>query len=336
MPGAYDDDDLTDADTASLTALEDADRKLIATDDNGKLPGVIEGDSDADNAAAIAAAEAEAAAKATPAPPPPAEAPPVDPNAPPPPPAPPADETLAQFIERHKDKPPAELADLIANREKKERRAGFEMRRRGRAPDAIAADRVALAARKTALTGKTAEFDEKLKTDPDAASRLLHEQNLAREADEVARSEQALADEEFLARQDEAIGFAAKYIPDLPTTYPEIAAFGQNMGYSAEEVDGISDGRDMVTLYLASLAGKLMQGKVIDIRGNLLPQVKPVNEVPVDPRLNVPPPPPTHTAPAATTAEQTPDQVVDGMLGMSDEDFAKLDPNVLNRAMGAR
>lgn len=332
---AYD-DDLSPEEQAELKRLDDADRTVTAPSDDGGAPGVLPDDSDGAAAALVAEAEAEAARKAKPAAADPAT-PPADPAADPAaptPPAPPADEDLATFIERHKDKTPAELAELIANRGKRANRQAFQQRR-GRSPEQIAADREALRTRRTNATQGKDTFKATLATDPDAATEELNNRLADAELERVAQAEAALDAEEQNARLDEAISMGDKYIPEFRTVYPDIVEFGKNVGYSPEELDAIDDGRDLVVLNLARIAGQLIVSKVIDRTGKLLPAIQPTTETPQDPRLRAPAAPATHGGAPGGGPALTIDKQIDNALGMSDADFDKLSDSELARMMGA-
>lgn len=327
MAGPYD-DDLSEADQAELNKQAESD-KTITEAPGGKVPGILEADGDDANAATIAEAEAESAAKAK-------KAPAADAAAPPAPETDPPGETLQAFIERHKDKPAAELAQLIENREKRQAREGFKLRQRGRSPEAIQADRAALAARRQAIAGDKNALEKAIEEDPDAATRALANHALNSDLERIAQAEAALVQEEHIQRVDQAIAFGAQHITDFPNVYPQMREFAQAVGYTDEEIDGVADGRDLVVLNLARIAGNLILAKAIDLRGNLLPQVQPVAPAPTDPRLTAPRPPATHSGAAAIAApSQTIEQQINAVLGMSDADFAKLPEAEINRLMGA-
>ena len=335
MPGPYDDDELSDADKAILAAQDEADRQITAAPD-GKVPGILEGDSDSNNAELIAEAEATAAAAAAAAKKPDAAAPAAPAVAPEAPADAPAGETLAQFIARHADKPPEELAALVENRGKRLSREQFQRRQSGRTPEQMQAARNALQQRRQSITGTKDTLAKTIEEDPDAATRLLAERAVDADLAEVERAERALDAEEHAARLDNAIDFAAKYVPDFGQVFPQMREFGSALGYTPEELDGISDGRDLVVLNLARIAGNLIQSKVIDVRGNMLPRANPVDPAPKDPRLTAPAPPSTHSGPSNAAAPQlTIEQQISGALSMSDADFAKLSDAELARLMGA-
>lgn len=267
--------------------------------------------------------------------PPAGEAAPPAPPAPPAPEAPPANddaERFRQFSEQHAGKSPEELMRLAFQQERRSNRTGFEQRQtREQRDELVRRITEARDARKAAIAARREEFGQQLENDPDAATRRIAEERFAEEdrlADEEA--EQALRD----ARIDDAYALAATAIPDFATRAPEIMAFGRDMNYSDDELRGIQDGRDMVTLYLASLTGKLIKSGMMDIRGNFTTPPPAVQAT--DPRLTTPPAPRTlGSAPTRQTdAQKTPEQQMADILQMSDADFAKLDDDALERLIG--
>lgn len=283
---------------------------------------------DAEGADALAAAAAEAGvAPAPPAAAPAAPAPPAAPADPAPPAATAApDPEFASFFEKNKDKTPEELAQLAFNASKRANREGFTARK-SRSPEAAQK----LADTKADVERRRQAFKDDLAADPDAATLRLHEERLDAE---VARAEE----EAHSARIDDAIEFAGTYIPDFQTTAPQVFSFGEEMGYTREEVQAITDGRDLVTLNLARLAGNLIKGGVIDIRGNFLKAPEPIAAT--DPRLTAPEPVKTHSSAPARPADggNTVEAQLQNMANMSDADFDKLDPaqleNLQRQAMG--
>jgi hypothetical protein len=185
----------------------------------------------------------------------------------------------------------------------------------------------ALAAKKEAVQAKRTEFDQQLEADPDAATRRLAHERFAEE-ERVAEEEAAQALHE--ARVSEAFHLASRAIPDFAERAPAILSFGNEMGYSADELRGIADGRDMVTLYLASIAGNMIKAGLMDTKGNLLQQAQPSVQA-TDPRLKTPAAPQTlSSAPGRTTdAGKSPEQQLLDILNLSPEEFAKIDEDTL-------
>jgi hypothetical protein len=332
---AYD-DDLSQTELDALAVQDTADKKITDAP-NGTVPGVLEEDGDTANAALIADAEAEAARKAAEpaAVVDPAAAPAADPAADPAAATPPANETLSAFIARHKDKSPEQLAELLENRGKRSNKQAFQARR-GKSPEQIKNERELLAAQRASSQRGTQTFKEKLENDPDAAASELHDRLAQQELERIAAQEAALDRDEANLRFDTAIEVGDKYIPDFRETYPAMVQFAHDVGYSQEEVNGIDDGRDLIILNLARIAGNLMQTKVIDTTGRLLPQIKAVNDTPQDPRLTAPAPIATHTGASGGGAALTLEQQAAAATTMSDADFEKLSPEMLNKLMGGR
>jgi hypothetical protein len=249
-----------------------------------------------DGEAPAADPAAAAAPPPPPPPPPPAPAPAVDPAAAPADPAAAAaaaaaaagtstdDPEFKAWWDKHKDKSPEEIARLAFQQGKRANREGFTARKTQEQLDDVARRAAeTLAARKTDIENRRKAFDEKLKDDPDAAAKEVNDRLLD---EELARAEA----DAHVTRVDTAIGFAETYIPDFRTEYPQIRSFGEEIGYSKAELNGITDGRDIVTLNLARLAGNLIKAGVIDVRGQFLKAPEPIAQVPTDPRLTAPAP----------------------------------------------
>lgn len=282
--------------------------------------GAVPPPDEAEGKGAVAAAIAEAAttgvapapapaAPAPPAPPAPADAPAAEPV---------VDPELAGWLEKNKDKTPEELATLAFNADKRARKEGFKARTtvdqlRGVSERAAAA----LDARRAAAETEKAAFAARLAEDPDA---VALEQNSQRIDADIAAAEADLHN----AKLDEAIGFAETYIPDFQKNAPQVFGFGEEIGYSKEELGRITDGRDIVTLNLARLAGGLIKAGVIDVAGNFLSAPVPVAAT--DPRLNPPAPvatlgaAPARPGGAATGIEQK----LTDIANLSDAEFDKL------------
>lgn len=246
--------------------------------------------------------------------------------------APATDDELKDFLSKHKDKSPEELATLLYQQHKRADRANFSARNSQKAiEDMRARAQERLNARKAEIADEKKKFAETLEADPDAAARLLADRAFAEE-ERAAQEEAEQVERE--ARFDEAIGFAGKYIPDFAKTAPAMQSFGMEMGFTPEEVAGIDDGRQLVVLYLANLAGNMLKAGAIDIRGNLR-TTQPVAEEPSDPRLRQPAAPTTAGSGGGQPAAPTPlDKQAAAMLQMSEEDFAKLSDADLEKVFG--
>lgn len=192
------------------------------------------------------------------------------------------DEKLAAFLEEHKGKTPEELAKLAFQQSQRANQSGFQARK-VKEEAAAATKRISdalsgLAERRAKIAEKRTGFDEQLQTDPDAATREVHERLLTNE-------ERELQQEEFRLKQDHMVAIVSQVIPDFHTAAPAIAAFGAEMNYSPDELAAVTDPRDMVTLHLASLTGRLMKAGIMDINGNIDPaKLAPAVEA-TDPRL---------------------------------------------------
>lgn len=263
----------------------------------------------------------------------PAATPAADPAAPPVPVAQPTTDAdrRAAFLAAHKDKTPEQLLDLAFQQEGRANRAGFTARQSKEQLDAIqnrataAIERVR--AKREQLGTQRTEFDQQLQNDPDGATRAVHERLMSAE-------DQALADEERAARRDTAIAMATTAIPhfDMDAT----TAFGAEMNYTPEELDGVTDPRDIVTLHLASLTGRLIKAGVMDVQGNLIATPPAVQAT--DPRLAAPAPVTTlSSAPArGNNGGQTLEQQLTDITNMTDaqmEEFEKANPGMLENLL---
>lgn len=285
---------------------------------------------------AAAPAPAEPAAPAGPAPAAPST--PTDPAAPPPPAAAPTDQTederFAAWRAQHEGKTPEELARLAF--QQTQRASGAEARARTATTslqqinERVEAARTRAAAARQAITDRQKAFNEQLQTDPDAATKALREE---RDAADLA----AIDAEEHSARVDAAIGLASTAFPDFEQRAPSVYGFGGEMGYSKEELAGISDGRDLVVLTMAEGMARLMKAGLVDVRTMQLTAAPPpvVDPAPTDPRLTAPAPVATLSSTPArpANANATPSRQATDLLGLSDADFAKLPPAELDALM---
>lgn len=242
------------------------------------------------------------------------------------------DKELADFLALHADKTPAQLAELLFQQQKRADRAGFAARNSQKAIEDIrtrAAE--TLKARKDKIEADKKTFAETLEADPDKAAQLLADRAFA--ADEQAAQDAADKLNQEL-RFDEAINFAGKYIPEFEKVAPSMQAFGAEMGFSPQEVATIDDGRQLVTLYLASVAGALMKAGAIDLKGNLRAAKAVADEV-TDPRLKAPGAHTTAGAGGGQPATTVPlDKQAAALLQMNEDDFGKLSDADLEKIFG--
>lgn len=237
-----------------------------------------------------------------------------------------------EFLARHQAKTPAELADMLFQQQKRADRANFAARSSQKAIEDIRANAAAtLQARRDKIEADKKAFAETLESDPDAAAKLLADRAFAAE-EQAAQNDADQLDQDL--RFDEAINFAGKYIPDFGKVAPAMQSFGTEMGFSPQEVAAIDDGRQLVTLYLASLAGNMIKAGAIDLRGNLI-AAKAVADDITDPRLKQPGAPTTAGSGGGQPSVTTPlDKQAAAMLQMSEEDFAKLSDEDLAKVFG--
>lgn len=242
------------------------------------------------------------------------------------------DDELAAFLEKHKDKSPEELARIALQQSKRANRAEFDTRKLSDNLNSVL-ERIQQArdAKLQAIEKKRTEFEKKVADDPDAALLESRREQLERDENEAVRQAE---DDEFNARADAAVALASSAIPEFAKRAPAIRAFGQEMGFSPEEVAGIVDGRQIVTLYLASIAGNMIKAGLIDTAGKFLNLPEPVT----DPskadgqgrggggRRSGFGRTPARGAGGGKSLE---DQAAD-VLAMSDADFDKLDPEKLD------
>lgn len=226
------------------------------------------------------------------------------------------------FRAKHADKTPDELLRMFFQQESRANRMAFDARQaQDQRNQVIERARQALEDQKRQIQDRRKAFNDQLENDPDAATRALAEERFnAEERRAIAEAENA----EREARIDEAYALAATAIPDLPTQMKDIFAFGQEMNYTPEELNGIVDGRDIVTLYLAKLSGTMIKAGLMDIRGNMVGT--PPSVAATDPRLTAPAPIRTvGSAPArAPNATRSPEDALADILTLSDAEFAKL------------
>lgn len=246
------------------------------------------------------------------------------------------DEKLAAFLEEHKGKSPEELAKLAFQQTQRANQSGFQARRAKE--DAAAASKrisdalVGLQERRAKIAEKRTGFDEQLQTDPDAATREVHERLLTNE-------ERELQQEEFRLKQDHMVSIVSQVIPDFHTAAPAIAAFGAEMNYSPDELASVTDPRDMVTLHLASLTGRLMKAGIMDINGNIDPAKLAPAVAATDPRLvnKTPVIQTIGSAPARTTnGAKSLEQQLGEIAAMNDREMEKFErdhPGVLDQLL---
>jgi hypothetical protein len=319
MPGI---DDLSEAEQAALDSFMTTDQTVPIADEQEGAP-----------ADPTPASSPKPDPTPTPAPAPaPAPDAPADPAAAPAPAAPEQtnEERFAAWREQHKDKTPEQLAELAF--QQSQRANGAEARARTASQnlqqinERVEATRTAAAAARAKIQERREQFDQQLRDDPDAAARVLRDESDAAALREIDAAEHA-------ARVEAAIGLATQALPDFQERAPAVMAFGGEMGYSRAELEGISDGRDLVVLSLADMAARLIKGGMMDMKGNLLaaaPQA--VADAPTDPRLTAPTPHQSlSSAPARpANSSKTAAQQADDILGMSDADFDKLPPAELD------
>lgn len=302
------------------------------TDATAVPPAEEEGEATVEQAIADAAAgkATEAEPAATPALTDPAA--PVDPAAAPvdPAAAPAAPEALteeqelAAFLEKHAGKTPEELGKLLYQQTKRATKEAATNRQVRSSVSAIA-ERARAAAERREQVAKVApnlkeNFRKRVTEDPDAAVAELF--------DALIDQQVTVADTEAEAlRFDEAIAFADEHIPNFGGAWPSMKGLANEVGYTDEELNGISDGRSLVMLYLADHTARLMKAGIMDNRGNIdLSKLQPATAEPTDPRLTAPNPQPTLGGGRGSGAvAQTLEQQLAAIADMTEDELGKFD-----------
>ncbi len=244
---------------------------------------------------------------------------------------PPADPQRAAFLERHKDKTPEQLAELLYQQSKRANAEGFRARKTGEQLSAVLTQaQQRLADRKADIERRRGEFDKQLEDDPDAATRRVFNEKLDAELE-------AAEAEALTARIDTAIELASTAIPNFHQHAPQAYAFGQEMNYTPEELNNITDGRDLVVLHFATRFGRMVQAGICDVEGNFIQPPAALAETVTDPRLKAPDALSTlSSAPArsgGTSGLTGKVQALENALSLSDEDFDKLTPAQIDEMM---
>jgi len=242
------------------------------------------------------------------------------------------DEKLAAFLEKHKGKSPEELARLAFQQNQRASRAEFDFRK---SADTLKGTLERINTAREAATAraaeKRAEFQRKLAEDPDAALLEARSQQLSEE--ERAEVERLEA-EEFGARAAAAVEFAAAVIPEFETRAPQINAFGRELGFGADELNSVVDGRQIVTLHLASIAGNMIKAGLIDPSGRFIKLPEPVADLDGG---NPPQQRPGFSRQPARGAgtQKSLEQQLKDVDAMTDEELDKLDPAALEALLRA-
>lgn len=247
---------------------------------------------------------------------------------------------LEAFKAKHAGKSPEELLALAHAQIKRANRVGFEARHAGetlkqfqdRARAALEAKKQQAAGKLEGLEARRAELRQKIQDDPDAATTEIMEMLLERDKAAVQADVDAA---EVETQVQEALTFAGQYIPDFHTRAPQMFNTAVELGFQPEELHAIRDGRQLVVLHLATMAGNLMRAGVIDRLGNLVaPQ--PGNPQPTDPRLAADNPPNGFgrkpAAPGGGQKSQA--DAMNDLLNLSDAELAKMDDGELMKLAG--
>ena len=315
LSDAYSDDDLSEEEKKQLADFEK----------DATIPPAEDDDADPGNAPPAPAPTPTPSPAPAPAPSPapsPAPAPAAAPApSPAPAPAPSEDERFKQFMDQHKDKSPEELARIAFQQSQRANREAYQSRQATQTIEQINQRLVEAQTRKqarlTELASRDAAFKAKLENDPDAANLELHERMTAEERNRIEL-------EDHTARVDAGIALASMALPDFAQRAPNIFSFGREIGFSDDEINAVTDGREIVVLGLAQMAGNLIKSGLMDLHGNLTNIPEPIANT--DPRLQQRTAVNTHSSTTArTTGGGTDvDKQLQNMLTMSDADFDKL------------
>lgn len=246
-------------------------------------------------------------------------------------PAPSEDDEFKEFLGKHQGKSPEELARIAFDQNKRAAREGFNARQTQQRFDVLESNaKKLLESRTQSIAQRREEFAKRLREDPDQATQELHERLLT--------DEEQRAEAEYVSNQQSAaIELATTALPHLRETKDDVYAFGLEMNYGPENLDAIVDGRDLVVLTMAKQFADLFKAGLVDITGKLLVQApNPVEQT--DPRLK-PQPAQVQTlssAPGRTPATERSiaDQIAD-LTRMPDDEFAKLDPKLIDSLLNA-
>lgn len=237
------------------------------------------------------------------------------------------DEKLKAFVEANKGKSPEEILKLAFQQQQRANKSAFESRKTAEQIQAIRDNAAAvLAQRKADIENRRNQFKTKLNEDPDEAALLLHEQQLTAE-------ERQAEIEAHNAKLDAAIMLASTAIPDFQNNYHNLLSFGAEMNYTPEELASVADGRDLVVLHLASLAGNLIKSGIMDVRGQMLKLPQAVEST--DPRLDIPKDALQSLGGAGRKVDDpgSVETQLANLLNLSEADFAKVDPALLENLL---
>jgi hypothetical protein len=242
---------------------------------------------------------------------------------------------LQEFLKKHEGKSPEELARIALQQTKRANRSEAQNRRVSEQVSALAERARVANERRNRLAGSAddlkAKFRARLQEDPDAAVADLFDGLLS---SEISAADAAAQE----AEQQQAIVFADAHIPEFGKQWPTMKALANEIGFTDAELDQISDGRSLVVLSLANHTARLMKAGIMDNRGNIV-AVPQVEAQPLDPRLAAPAPQKTlggaGTGARGARGNQSVEAQLQEISQMTDEEFNKLDPTVLDQLLRA-
>jgi hypothetical protein len=248
------------------------------------------------------------------------------------PPAPGANEEdeFKEFLAKHQGKSPEELARIAFDQNKRAAREGFNARQTQQQFDELN-DRAKLLERSQAVDrAAPPKFEERLRADPDGATKDLHE---------AAANRRRAARRGSSPHPSAGCGDNARY---TGAASPPRDAQGRLRLRRGDELHARGAERDLGwsrsrRARLGEAVCRSVKAGIVDLRGNLLIQA-PEAVSQTDPRLK-PPPAAVQTlssAPARTPLprNRSAEQMAD-LLRLPDDEFAKLDPKLVETLLNA-
>jgi hypothetical protein len=227
------------------------------------------------------------------------------------------------------------LLRLAYDKEQARKTARYDAQQ-AKATVATVTQRMADAVKRTAerQAADRAKFDETLANDPDAAARIAFDASQRQEMDEVERA----AWTDYVTEQTR---LAASAIPQFDEVAPNLVQYAvERLGYDEAQVRSVHDARDLVTLYGAMQFDKLVQAGIYSYDGKFTGNAEAlglnVAAAPANAAPAMRQPPVTLSSAAGGSkagGAKSLKQQADDLLTMSDADFDKLDPSVLDSVL---
>ena len=253
------------------------------------------------------------------------------------------------FMAKNKDKSPEELAQLAYNATASRTEARETAKQANDRLQSVANSiKTAREARQLENQKRIDEYNELLETDPDAATRMLHQQK-------VEDEETAASNEENKQYRAEQMATASKYIPDFDVVAPKMWEFGvKTLGYTPQELHNVSDHRDLVMLDCANRFFEAVSSGVLDRTGKYLgpPQGQPQNnqgQQPAQQQIETQPAQDAQIARVANAQSKSSNSLgnqrnqqnagrslkaqANDIINMDDDDFDKISDSDLNKIL---